>query len=72
MTPHLTSGLTTRTAPSGGVLTGHSNAVASPRGSDLGVRPGESDPARVLGAVLVLTGVTIIVGWVWVLVWWLA
>lgn len=72
MTPQLTLGLTARTAPSGRVLTGHSNAATPPHGSDLGVRPGESNPTRVLGTVLALTVVTIIAGWALVLVWWLA
>jgi hypothetical protein len=72
MTPHVTSCLAARTATSGGVLTGGPSALISPPGSDLGVRPGESDPTRMLGAVLLLTVATTTVGLVKVLVWWLA
>jgi hypothetical protein len=39
-------------------------------GRDLGVRPGESDPGRMLAGVLVLMFATIIM--VLALVWWLA
>jgi hypothetical protein len=40
---------------------------------DLGVRPGESAPGRMLGAVLLLVLATVVLalGLVWWLVWWL-
>jgi hypothetical protein len=69
MTPQLTPYLAACTATSGGVLTGNTSALSSPCAHDLGVRPGQSDPTRMLGAVLLLAGVTIIV--VLMLVWWL-
>ena len=54
--PPLTTGQTTgKSAPGAGL------------GSDLDVRPGESDPARMLSGVLLLVVATIIT----VLVWWL-
>ena len=48
---------------------GHS-ALTSEFSGGTGVRPGESDPARMLAGVLVLVVVTIIL--VLALVWWLA
>ena len=69
MTPYVTSCLATRTTTSGEVLTGGPSALISPPGSDLGVRPGESDSTRMLGAVLLLTVATTIVGLVRVWVW---
>jgi hypothetical protein len=52
-----------------GLLTGNTSALNSPRARDLDLRPGQSDPTRMLGAVLLLAVVTIIV--VSMLVWWL-
>lgn len=49
---------------------GSYGALASEFGSDVGVRWGESDPARMLSGVLMLVMVTIITGLA--LVWWLA
>jgi hypothetical protein len=69
MTPQLTPYLTAATATSGGVLTGNTSALNSPRAHDLAVQPGQSDPTRMLSAVLLLAGVTIVV--VLMLVWWL-
>jgi hypothetical protein len=69
MTPQLTPYLAARMATSGGVLTGNTSAVNSPRANDLDVRPGQSDSTRMLGAVLLLVVVTIIV--VLMLVRWL-
>ncbi len=43
-------------------------ALATDFGGDLGVRPGESDPGRMLAGVLVLVIATIIMA----LAWWLA
>lgn len=58
---------------------GHNGNHASPRwsptgnavpsGDDLGVRPGTSDSARMVGGVLLLVPATIIL--VLVMVWWL-
>lgn len=50
--------------------TGSYGALASEFGSDVGVRWGESDPARMLSGVLMLVMTTIIMGLA--LVWWLA
>jgi hypothetical protein len=50
-----------------GVTKGH-RAPAANLGSDLGMRPGESDPGRMLAGVLVLVIATIILA----LAWWLA
>lgn len=72
MTAQLTSYLAARTATSGEMLTGPNSTLTAPRDSDLKVRPGESDPTRALGAVLVLTVVTVIVVVGLVVVWWLA
>lgn len=48
---------------------GSNSALAADLGGDLGVRPGESDPVRMLCAVLLLSGATIVM--VLALVWWL-
>jgi hypothetical protein len=48
---------------------GSSSALAAGLGGDLGVRPGESDPARMLCTVLLLAASTIVI--VLTLVWWL-
>lgn len=48
---------------------GSNSALTADLGSDLGVRPGESDPARMLCAVLLLAAATIVI--VLTLVWWL-
>jgi len=48
---------------------GRHGALASELGSELGVRPGESDPARMLGGVLLLVVATIVM--VLALAWWL-
>ena len=45
------------------------SALTAGPGSDLGVRPGESDPARMLCAVLLLTAATVVI--VLTLMWWL-
>ncbi len=45
------------------------SASALTGGGQLGVRPGESDPARMLCAVLLLAATTIVM--VLALVWWL-
>ncbi|MGH3669880.1 MAG: hypothetical protein ACRDSH_04500 [Pseudonocardiaceae bacterium] len=50
--------------------TGSHSALASEFGSDVGVRWGESDPARMLSGVLMLVMATIIMGLA--LAWWLA
>ncbi|HWR48426.1 MAG TPA: hypothetical protein VN327_12575 [Pseudonocardiaceae bacterium] len=49
--------------------TGSNSALTAERPRDLGVRPGESDPARMLSGVLLLVVATIIM--VLALVWWL-
>jgi hypothetical protein len=46
---------------------GSYSALASEFGSELGVRPGESDPARMLVGVLLLVVATIVMA----LAWWL-
>jgi hypothetical protein len=48
---------------------GSDSALAAGLGGGLGVRPGESDPARMLCVVLLLAAMTIIM--VLTLVWWL-
>lgn len=40
--------------------------------SDLGLRPGESDPGQMLGWVLLIVAVAVVVMLGLVLVWWLA
>jgi hypothetical protein len=47
--------------------TGSHSALTSGLRSDLGVRPGESDPGRMLGGVLLLLIATIVLA----LAWWL-
>ncbi|HEX4100073.1 MAG TPA: hypothetical protein VHY21_05930 [Pseudonocardiaceae bacterium] len=69
MTPRLAPHLAATKASSGGVLTESTSALNSPRASDLDVRPGQSDPTRMLGAVLLIAVVTIMV--VLILVSWL-
>lgn len=78
MTPRLTpaSGREDRGFPQGfpqGLSqppAGSYGALASEFGSDVGVRWGESDPARMLAGVLMLVMVTVITGLA--LAWWLA
>ncbi|MGH3773000.1 MAG: hypothetical protein ACRDRW_16675 [Pseudonocardiaceae bacterium] len=69
MTPHLTpaSGRENDRYPRS--RTGSNSAPTVERHPDLGVRPGESDPARMLSGVLLLVVATIIM--VLALAWWL-
>jgi hypothetical protein len=50
--------------------TGGHSTLAPELDNDKGVRPGESDPARMLAAVLLLVAATIVAAVM--LVWWLA
>ncbi len=49
--------------------TGGNSALTADAGGDLGVRPGESNPARMLSGVLLLTAAMMVVALA--LAWWL-
>lgn len=69
MTPQLTPASGRRDNGFPQSRTGSNSALTAELRHDLGVRPGESDPARMLSGVLLLMVATIIM--VLALVWWL-